>query len=54
MFLGDNVIQGGITELVRQFQESDWNAQIVLTRVDHPEQYGVAVLNGEGTGGPAH
>ncbi len=48
MFLGDNVIQGGITELVRQFRESDWNAQIVLTRVDHPEQYGVAVLNGEG------
>ncbi len=48
MFLGDNVIQGGITDLVRQFQESDWNAQIVLTRVDHPEQYGVAELNEEG------
>ncbi|MBN1179614.1 MAG: glucose-1-phosphate thymidylyltransferase [Anaerolineae bacterium] len=48
MFLGDNVIQGGISELIRQFQESDWNAQIVLTRVEHPEQYGVAELNGEG------
>ncbi len=48
MFLGDNVIQGGITDLVHQFQESDWNAQIVLTRVDHPEQYGVAELNEEG------
>ncbi|HEY76578.1 MAG TPA: glucose-1-phosphate thymidylyltransferase [Thermoflexia bacterium] len=48
MFLGDNVIQGGITDLVRQFQESDWNAQIVLTRVEHPEQYGVAELNEDG------
>jgi glucose-1-phosphate thymidylyltransferase len=48
MFLGDNVIQGGITSLVQQFQESDWNSQIVLTRVAQPEQYGVAELNGEG------
>jgi len=48
MFLGDNVIQGGIGDLVRQFQASDWNSQIVLTRVEHPERYGVAELNGEG------
>jgi glucose-1-phosphate thymidylyltransferase len=48
MFLGDNVLQGGITELVQQFQKSDWNSQIVLTRVERPEQYGVAELNGEG------
>jgi len=48
MFLGDNVIQGGISVLIEQFAESDWNSQIVLTRVSHPEQYGVAELNGEG------
>jgi glucose-1-phosphate thymidylyltransferase len=48
MFLGDNVLQGGISELVQQFKESDWNSQIVLTRVERPEQYGVAELNGEG------
>jgi glucose-1-phosphate thymidylyltransferase len=48
MFLGDNVIQGGINELVEQFQQSDWSSQIVLTRVEHPERYGVAALNGEG------
>jgi glucose-1-phosphate thymidylyltransferase len=48
MFLGDNVIQGGISGLISQFAESDWNSQIVLTRVSHPEQYGVAELNGEG------
>jgi len=48
MFLGDNVIQGGISELIKQFAESDWNSQIVLTRVSQPEQYGVAELDGEG------
>ncbi len=48
MFLGDNVIQGGISPLIAQFAESDWNSQIVLTRVDHPEQYGVAELNEHG------
>ena len=48
MFLGDNVIQGGISGLIKQFAASDWNSQIVLTRVEHPEQYGVAELNGEG------
>jgi len=44
MFLGDNVIESGISSLVRQFQDSDYNCQIVLTRVPHPEQYGVAEL----------
>ncbi len=48
MFLGDNVLQGGISSLISQFAESDWNSQIVLTRVDYPEQYGVAELNEEG------
>jgi glucose-1-phosphate thymidylyltransferase len=48
MFLGDNVIERGIAALARQFAASDWNAQIVLTRVDHPEQFGVAVLDDQG------
>lgn len=48
MFLGDNVIQGGISPLIAQFAKSEWNSQIVLTRVDHPEQYGVAALDDKG------
>jgi glucose-1-phosphate thymidylyltransferase len=48
MFLGDNVIQGGISKLIAEFADSDWNSQIVLTRVEHPEQYGVAELDDEG------
>jgi glucose-1-phosphate thymidylyltransferase len=48
MFLGDNVIEGGISPLIAQFADSEWNSQIVLTRVDHPEQYGVAHLDEDG------
>ncbi len=44
MFLGDNVIQGGIAGLIEQFSSAECNSQIVLTRVEHPQQYGVAVL----------
>ena len=44
MFLGDNVLQGGIANLVERFAASDCNAQIVLTHVENPQQYGVAVL----------
>ncbi len=48
MFLGDNVIQGGIKTLVAEFQENDYNAQIVLTPVKEPQHYGVAELDEEG------
>lgn len=48
MFLGDNVIQGGISPLIAEFDTSEWNSQIVLTRVEHPEQYGVAELGDDG------
>jgi glucose-1-phosphate thymidylyltransferase len=49
MFLGDNVIQGGISPLIADFaNHHDWNSQIVLTRVEHPEQYGVAQLTADG------
>jgi glucose-1-phosphate thymidylyltransferase len=44
MFLGDNVIQGGISPLIRQFAASDYNAQIVLKRVSEPQHYGVAEI----------
>ncbi len=45
MFLGDNVIQGGLSPLLRSFATSDYNAQIVLKRVAEPQHYGVAELN---------
>lgn len=48
MFLGDNVIEGGISKLIKEFAGSDWNSQIVLTEVAHPESYGVAELDADG------
>jgi glucose-1-phosphate thymidylyltransferase len=48
MFLGDNVIQGGISPLISQFADSQWNSQIVLTRIEDPRQYGVAELGEDG------
>jgi glucose-1-phosphate thymidylyltransferase len=47
MFLGDNVIEGGISGLISQFETSGYNCQIVLTPVDNPSQYGVADLDAE-------
>jgi glucose-1-phosphate thymidylyltransferase len=44
MYLGDNLLQGGIDELVRTFVASAPEAMILLTPVDDPEHYGVAEL----------
>ncbi|NTV62894.1 MAG: glucose-1-phosphate thymidylyltransferase [Oscillochloris sp.] len=48
MFLGDNCIQGGISPLIQQFGQSDYNAQIVLKQVADPRSFGVAELDDEG------
>lgn len=48
MFLGDNVIEGGISILIKQFASSDWNSQIVLKEVADPEHFGVAELDADG------
>ena len=46
MYLGDNLLQGGITELVDEFRNSDADAIILLQRVDDPQSYGIAELDG--------
>jgi glucose-1-phosphate thymidylyltransferase len=47
MYLGDNLLQGGISELVAAFVENGPDALILLTQVPDPENYGVAELAGE-------
>ena len=44
MYLGDNLLQGGISELVAAFREHEPDALILLTPVPDPENYGVAEL----------
>src|SRR3954453_4257404 len=49
MYLGDNLLQGGIAELVDAFRTNEPEALILLTPVPDPENYGVAELNGSNT-----
>ncbi|MEW6410506.1 MAG: glucose-1-phosphate thymidylyltransferase [Nitrospirota bacterium] len=44
MYLGDNLILGGIKELVKEFNVRKPNAEILLSKVSNPSQFGVAEL----------
>jgi glucose-1-phosphate thymidylyltransferase len=44
MYLGDNLLQGGIEDLVQAFRTNAPDALILLTPVPDPEHYGVAEL----------
>jgi glucose-1-phosphate thymidylyltransferase len=46
MYLGDNILQGGIADLVAAFKARAPDALILLTPVPDPENYGVAELDG--------
>jgi glucose-1-phosphate thymidylyltransferase len=46
MYLGDNLLRDGITELVAEFRRNEPDALIMLTQVPDPEHYGVAELEG--------
>ncbi len=46
MYLGDNLILGGIKELVKEFEETSPNCHILLSKVPNPNQFGVAELQG--------
>ncbi len=47
MYLGDNLLQGGIEDLVAAFRANSPDALILLTPVPDPENYGVAELDGD-------
>ncbi|WP_258112223.1 glucose-1-phosphate thymidylyltransferase [Alicyclobacillus sp. SP_1] len=46
MFLGDNLVRDGVTEFVQQFERDKPNTLILLSRVNEPERFGVAELQG--------
>ncbi len=47
VMLGDNVIEKNIIESVRRFKDQESGARILLKEVDNPQDYGVAVLEGD-------
>lgn len=49
MYLGDNLIQGGVAGFVREFQRERPDALILLKPVPNPGDFGVAELNPDGS-----
>lgn len=49
MYLGDNILCDGILPFVQAYQEKKPDAAILLTPVEHPEWFGNAVLNPDGS-----
>jgi glucose-1-phosphate thymidylyltransferase len=48
MYLGDNLLQGGMEDLVQEFRAQAPEALILLTPVADPQNYGVAELGSDG------
>ncbi len=48
MYLGDNLLSGGLSRLVEVFRSGDLHALVLLTRVEDPTQFGVAVVDLQG------
>jgi glucose-1-phosphate thymidylyltransferase len=48
VYLGDNLLKGGIKRMVAEFAASDADAGIALCRVSEPQRFGVAELDAQG------
>ena len=48
VYLGDNLIKGGINELVKKFENSNYHAMLLLCKVKNPQRFGVAKLDKNG------
>ncbi|MXR40779.1 glucose-1-phosphate thymidylyltransferase [Halobaculum sp. WSA2] len=48
MYLGDNILNSGITELVESFEAGDYGAGIALQEVDNPQAFGIADVDDAG------
>lgn len=48
MYLGDNLLQRGITSLVEEYVRLGVDCEILLTKVPNPSSFGVAELDGGG------
>lgn len=45
VYLGDNLLKGGISKFVKEFQQQNYDAMILLCQVENPQQFGVAKFN---------
>jgi glucose-1-phosphate thymidylyltransferase len=48
VYLGDNLLKGGISKCVQEFQQKNHDAMILLCEVENPQQFGVAEFDKKG------
>lgn len=48
MYLGDNMLEDHIAPFVKDYEQNDWDCQVLLKQVRNPQQYGVAELSDDG------
>lgn len=48
VYLGDNLLKGGISMFVNMFKSSDYDAMVLLCQVKNPERFGVAEIDEKG------
>ncbi|SFS53952.1 glucose-1-phosphate thymidylyltransferase [Halostagnicola kamekurae] len=49
MYLGDNILKSGITELVESFEAGNYGAGIALQEVGNPQAFGIADVDEQGS-----
>ncbi len=47
LYLGDNMLRGGIRDFVERFRRSDAAGAVIVRRVPNPSAFGVAVFDGD-------
>jgi glucose-1-phosphate thymidylyltransferase len=48
VYLGDNLIKGGIRKFAENFKTSNHDAMVLLCKVENPQRFGVAQLDEKG------
>jgi len=48
VYLGDNLLKGGISNFVKEFLQEKYDAMILLCKVENPQQFGVAEFSKDG------
>ncbi len=48
VYLGDNLLKGGISGIAAEFEQEKYDAMVLLSKVEHPQQFGVAEFDKNG------
>jgi glucose-1-phosphate thymidylyltransferase len=48
VYLGDNLLKGGISDIAKEFEQQKFDAMVLLCKVEHPQQFGVAEFDKQG------